>query len=104
MGRWLHPTLTDALGPALDAYAELTELAEDVDDEWTYITDLDRRLAGPAGGRRGRSRRRAARRDHRRSPLTAVAEEARAIEDPHRAIDWLSTYPQVVLLALGERP
>ena len=34
------PTLTDALGPALDAYAELTELAEDVEDEWTYITDL----------------------------------------------------------------
>jgi hypothetical protein len=26
------------------------------------------------------------------------------ITDPHRAIDWLSTYPQVVLLALDEAP
>jgi hypothetical protein len=26
------------------------------------------------------------------------------IDDPHRAIDWLSTFPQVVLVALGERP
>jgi hypothetical protein len=30
--------------------------------------------------------------------------EARLISDPHRAIDWLSTLPQVVLVALGERP
>jgi hypothetical protein len=33
----------------------------------------------------------------------AVGEIAR-ISDPHRAIDWLSTFPQVTLLALGERP
>jgi hypothetical protein len=97
------PTLTDALGPALDAYAELTELAEDVDDEWTYITDLTAawrdRLEALEAARGG-------------EPvdstvvdaLAAVADEARAVEDPHRAIDWLSTYPQVVLLALGEQP
>ena len=97
------PTLTDALGPALDAYAELTELAEEVDDEWTYITDLTAawrdRLEAVEAVRGG-------------EPLdaivvealTAVAEEARSVEDPHRAIDWLSTYPQVVLLALGEQP
>ena len=30
--------------------------------------------------------------------------EAGLIEDPHRAIDWLSTFPQVVLAAIGERP
>ena len=30
--------------------------------------------------------------------------EVDLIEDPHRAIDWLSTFPQVVLLALGEQP
>ena len=39
-----------------------------------------------------------------------AAKDARAIDeigrisDPHRAIDWLSTFPQVVLLALGEPP
>ncbi len=97
------PTLTDALGPVLDAYAELTELAEDVDDEWTYITDLTAAW---------RERLEAVEADRGGEPLdatvvdalTAVAEEAGAIEDPHRAIDWLSTYPQVVLLALGEQP
>ena len=33
----------------------------------------------------------------------AIAEIGK-IRDPHRAIDWLSTFPQVVLVALGERP
>jgi hypothetical protein len=33
----------------------------------------------------------------------AIGETAR-IADPHRAVDWLSTFPQVVLVALGERP
>jgi hypothetical protein len=97
------PTLTDALGPALDAYAELTELAEDVDDEWTYITDLTAawrdRLEAVEAVRGGE-----ALDETIVDALTVVAEEARAIEDPHRAIDWLSTYPQVVLLALGEQP
>ena len=31
-------------------------------------------------------------------------EEIAQIADEHRAIDWLSTFPQVVLLALGEAP
>ena len=31
-----------------------------------------------------------------------VADEAGGIADPHRAIDWLSTLPQVALAALGE--
>ena len=97
------PTLTDALGPVLDAYAELTELAEDVEDEWTYITDLStawRERLEDVAAARGVEQLDATIVD----ALTAVAEEARAIEDPHRAIDWLSTYPQVVLFALGERP
>ena len=32
----------------------------------------------------------------------AVGEIGR-ISDPHRAIDWLSTFPQIVLITLGER-
>jgi len=31
-----------------------------------------------------------------------LAAEASRIADPHRAIDWLSTLPQVALLAVGE--
>ena len=34
--------------------------------------------------------------------IAALAEEAARITDPHRAIDWLSTLPQVALAALGE--
>ena len=35
---------------------------------------------------------------------TGSIDEVGRISDPHRAIDWLSTFPQVVLVALGERP
>ena len=36
--------------------------------------------------------------------IARVVDEIGRIRDPHRAIDWLSTYPQVVLHAIGERP
>lgn len=100
-------TEADTVGSAVDgmlaAYAELGLLAEDVEDEWTYVTDLvlawRSRLEAIA----------AARPDEPLSTETATAirrliEELGRISDPHRAIDWLSTAPQVVVLALGERP
>jgi hypothetical protein len=34
--------------------------------------------------------------------LDAAIAEAVSITDPHRAIDWLSTFPQVALAALDE--
>jgi hypothetical protein len=34
--------------------------------------------------------------------IDALVAEAARIDDPHRAIDWLSTLPQVALAALGE--
>ena len=37
-------------------------------------------------------------------PIDLAVDEIGRIEDPHRAIDWLSTFPQVVLLAMDERP
>jgi hypothetical protein len=36
--------------------------------------------------------------------IVLLADEAARITDPHRAIDWLSTLPQVALASLGERP
>jgi hypothetical protein len=36
--------------------------------------------------------------------VDTLEREADAIDDPHRAIDWLSTFPQLLLVALGERP
>ena len=83
------------------AYRALADLAETIEDEWQYVTDLaDSYLpsiramgVGPEAG----------------DPLTreaeAAADEAIAeialITDPHKAIDWLSTFPHVVALALG---
>jgi hypothetical protein len=93
--------LDRAIADALDAYEGLTELAEDIDDEWTYVTDL-------AAAWRGRFEAVAASRGAEATDPTVTAAIATAIDeiglitDPHRAIDWLSTFPQLVLLALGE--
>ena len=96
------PTIHDVLAMALDGYERLGLLGEEIEDEWSYVTDLvaawserletlDRtrgpELAGPAAAAIGRA-----------------LDEIGLITDPHRAIDWLSTFPQVVLLAVGEQP
>ena len=36
--------------------------------------------------------------------VAILSAEVGAIDDPHRAIDWLSTFPQVLLVAVGENP
>jgi hypothetical protein len=96
-------SVADAIVAASAAYDGLAELAEGVEDEWSYVTELAdawrERLAEVADNRGSESA----------GPgvATAVAvlsAEAAAIDDPHRAIDWLSTFPQVLLVAVGERP
>jgi hypothetical protein len=88
---------TKVVERAAVAYAALAELAETVEDEWQYVTDLTdaylpsiRALAaGPAVTR---------------EVVEAVDEaiaEIELIADPHKAIDWLSTFPHLVALALG---
>jgi hypothetical protein len=96
-------TLAQGTGLALDAYEQLTGLAEEIEDEWTYVNDLAstwRRRMEDVIAERGD--------DVFDLPEQAAIERAiaeiDAINDPHRAIDWLSTFPQVVLMALGERP
>jgi hypothetical protein len=96
-------TIATLLARALDAYEELEALGEDVEDEWTYVTDLEaawrerfekviaERAADPAT-------------PEMVAAVDRAVDEIGRIRDPHRAIDWLSTYPQVVLLAIGERP
>jgi len=93
-------TIHDVLARALDAYTDLALLGEDVEDEWTYVTDLE------AAWREHLTRLDDARGHEAASPAVAAAidraiAEIGRIEDPHRAIDWLSTFPQVVLAALG---
>ncbi|MFI5225061.1 MAG: hypothetical protein ACHQ3P_00125 [Candidatus Limnocylindrales bacterium] len=94
-------TVDDVVDRALAALDALGLLGEDVEDEWTYVTDLvvaqQARLEGIVDRRAGEplSATRAA-------AVDAAIAETGAIVDPHRAIDWLSTFPDLVALALDE--
>ena len=96
-------SIADAIAAARPAYEALATLGEDVEDEWSYVTDLSaawiERLEEVVAARGNETARRGA-----ADAVAALVEEAAAIDDPHRAIDWLSTFPQVLLVALGERP
>lgn len=89
-----------ALAAALAALEALAELGETIEDEWTYVTAL---------AEAGRSRLRAAvgvvpaapLAPERGAAVAAACAEMSRIGDPHRAIDWLSTFPAVIELALG---
>ncbi len=96
----MAPRTADVVERALTGYVALTELAETIEDEWQYVTDL-------SGAWQARLNAVAAEAPDASVPDTALAAIERAtdeialVEDPHRAIDWLSTFPQIVLLALG---
>jgi hypothetical protein len=96
-------TVDAAIQRALDAYAALAELGEEIEDEWTYVNDLNaawhERLEAAATAGQDRSLD-----PDTLTAIDAAIAEIERIGDPHRAIDWLSTFPQIVLLALGERP
>ena len=94
----LVPELVDR---AIAAERALADLGETIDDEWSYVNDLDaawaERLAEVAVGRSDEL----VGTDVVEAVDEAIA-ETESMADPHRAIDWLSTFPQVVLLAFGE--
>jgi hypothetical protein len=95
-------SVATALEHATTVLETLTGLGEDVEDEWQYVQDLSAawlaRFDEVA----------TARGPDALSPAVAdaigrLSGEASRVTDPHRAIDWLSTFPQAVLVALGER-
>jgi hypothetical protein len=95
-------TLGDQARAALAAYERLASLAEEIEDEWMYVTDLlaawrERidELIEERGSESVTSLEEAA--------IGRAIDEIGRISDPHRAIDWLSTFPQIVLLTLGQR-
>ena len=96
-------TIGDAFAAARIAYDDLTSLAEEVEDEWSYVNDLAtawiERMDAVAAARGSE-----AAPPGLGNAVTALAAEAGAVDDPHRAIDWLSTFPQVLLVAVGEQP
>lgn len=93
-------SLSAVIDRALDAYLALGELGEQIADEWQYVTDL---VAVHAGDLRALAA------DDPDRPVTRevvaaidlAIEEVGLISDPHRAIDWLSTFPQVVRVAVA---
>jgi hypothetical protein len=96
-------TIRDALERALDAYTVLSELGEGIEDEWSYVNDLTdawRTRFDEVLARHGDDDAS----DESSAAIDRAIDEIQRIEDPHRAIDWLSTFPQVVLVAVGARP
>ena len=96
-------TVRIAVDRAVASCEALGLLGEDIEEEWQYVQDL---------GEAWLTRLEASAADRGDEPIAAevgaaidrACAEAALITDPHRAIDWLSTLPQVVLVALGEEP
>ena len=102
-----EPTLLlpDVVETSIAALRRLADVAEAVEDEAQYVADLvavyEARLRGwlaDPGSAEVHVAPRTAR------AISLAIEEVGLVRDPHRAIDWLSTFPQVVGLALGRRP
>lgn len=95
------------------AIGRLVAQGETVEDEWTYVHDLETvwvarlrtvaaaHAAAVASGAPEAIRSPAAGAELEVAIDRLVA-EADLVSDPHRAIDWLSTLPQATLVALGE--
>jgi hypothetical protein len=94
-------TVADLVQRALAGFDALAATAEPVADEWQYLTDLDtvwRARLNAVAGTRGDEPVTA----ETAAAIEALVSEAGRVADPHKAIDWLSTLPQVALAALGE--
>ena len=97
----MSSTVAEAVERARSAMSGLQALGEEVSDEWQYVADLDagwgERLDAVVTARGNET----LPADTAAALDLAVAETAR-ITDPHRAIDWLSKFTQIVLFALDE--
>jgi hypothetical protein len=88
-----------ALDTALAALGVLAELGETIEDEWPYVTALAEAGRTRLGSAAGPDPAVPLALDRAAAVAAACAEMA-LITDPHRAIDWISTFPAVVELAL----
>ena len=79
-------TIRDLFERALDAYAALEELGEEIEDEWSYVADLSdawRTRFDEVVAHRGA----ADAPDEASGAIDIAIDEIGRIEDPHRAID-----------------
>jgi len=97
----LAATIPELMERAIAALETLAATAEPIDDEQQYVRDLV--LVWSARLRAvGADRATQASAPELEDAIDWIAAEAVRVADPHRAIDWLSTLPQVALLAVGE--
>jgi hypothetical protein len=89
-----------ALARTIVAYRRLGDLGEQVADEWQYVNDLIGVHSADLGTVIGPDPVRVLTAADSRA-LDVLIEEIDRITDPHRAIDWLSTFPQVAAMALA---
>lgn len=92
--------ISASIEPIVAAMAGLVATADSIEDEWTYVHDLETVWA--ARLRAVLTERSADAPPGFDEAIETLIAEVGRITDPHRAIDWLSTLPQVVLVALGE--
>lgn len=92
-------TISELVDRASAAHRALAVVAEEIEDEWQYIADLGaawgaelRRVASTQSG--------AVAAPEVEQAIDWLIDEIGRVSDPHRAIDWLSTFPQAALLAL----
>jgi hypothetical protein len=86
---------------AVAAMGALAERGEAIEDEWQYVNDLLRIHTADLSALAAADPRPVA--GAAVAAIDLLTEEASLITDPHRAIDWLSTLPQAVRLALQLR-
>lgn len=97
----MSTTVADLVDRVRAAFGGLAATADEVGEEVQYLADLE-----TVWGARLRAVAEA--RGLEAAPpgsvaaIEALEAEAAAVTDPHRAIDWMSTLPQVALAALGE--
>ena len=95
-------TVGDLAHEALAAYEDLLSLAEEIEDEWMFVNDLSsawQEQIGELVDERGAQAATAL----EEAAISRAVDEIGRIKDPHRAIDWLSTFPQIVLITLGQQ-
>ena len=95
-------TVGDLAREALAAYEDLLSLAEEIEDEWVFVNDLSsawQEQIGELVDERGAQAATAL----ETAAISRAVDEIGRIKDPHRAIDWLSTFPQIVLITLDQQ-
>ena len=94
-------TIAELLEAGSYALHELAAVGEQVEDELQYVGDLvavyEGRFRAVIAERGGE-----AVPVHQAAAAAAAIAEGALVEDPHRAIDWLSTLPQILLFTVGE--